>query len=60
MRARAAEDPGNRPGASAGNEVLWIAGGLFALLLAAWAALFIIAHRHPVETVPVTPPAARK
>ncbi|MFA5058980.1 MAG: hypothetical protein WC485_12765 [Opitutaceae bacterium] len=37
-----------------GNPLLWIAAGVFAVMLAAWTALFIVAHRHPVAPVPLT------
>jgi hypothetical protein len=35
-----------------GDALLWMAGGMFALLLAARAFLIILAQRHPVQTIP--------
>ncbi|MDD2764381.1 MAG: hypothetical protein PHE83_10445 [Opitutaceae bacterium] len=50
---RPAGGPAPAPGRS-GNQLLWIAAGVFVVLLAAWTVLFIIAHRHPVAPVPLT------
>ena len=36
-----------------GDRLLWVVAGAFLLLVAAWAAVFVIAHHHPVEPVPL-------
>lgn len=38
---------------ASGDRLLWLAAGAFALFLAAWTAFFVIARRHPVESVPL-------
>lgn len=50
-----AEDAGR-----GGNRLLWLAAGAFAVMIAAWTAFFFIAHRHPVETVPVVTDGGRR
>lgn len=50
-----AEDPGR-----GGNRLLWLAAGAFLVMIAAWTAFFLIAHRHPVETVPVVTDGGRR
>jgi len=45
--------PTDPDGGSRGNELLWLVAGVFAALLAAWAALVVISHHHPVQEVPV-------
>jgi len=48
---------GTEATARRGTALLWLAAGAFAVLLGAWTVLIIIAHRHPVPTVPVAAPA---
>lgn len=52
--------PGAEDAARPGNRLLWLAAGAFAVMIAAWAAFFFIAHRHPVETVPVVTDGGRR
>lgn len=44
-----------RPGGGdrRGNRLLWLAAGAFAVLIAGWVTFIILAHRHPVKSVPV-------
>ena len=60
MSATAADYSERRAERLGSNRLLWLAGGMFAVLLAAWATLFMLAHRHPVETVPLSTPATKK
>ncbi len=54
----AASHPSHPPAVArgSGNRLLWMVGGVFALLLAAWTAFIIIAGRHPVAPVPIAAP----
>ena len=36
-----------------GNRLLLMVAGAFALLLAGWGTFIFLAHRHPVQNVPV-------
>jgi hypothetical protein len=46
-------------GARRGNRLLWWVTAAFAVQLAAWAAWFALAARHPVADVPLTPVESR-
>jgi hypothetical protein len=59
MRIPTSDDRSDRDGAAAGNRLLWLAAGAFAAMMAAWTVFFFVAHRHPVETVPVVTDGGR-
>jgi len=59
MPERGAETPLPGGDHARSSRLLWIAGAAFAVLFLAWAVLFVLAHRHRVEEVPLTQPAKR-
>ena len=53
MQAPAENSRPDRGVEAAGNRLLWLAAGAFVVMILAWTVFFYVAHRHPVETVPV-------